>query len=91
MSTYYEILGVPQNADEAAIRKAYLRASLRCHPDKNPGREEEAKVSTCCFYNMYICSHCCSVFKFPLSNKMIDINFVSFRQSLYKLVQHIVY
>ena len=54
MSTYYEILGVPQNADEAAIRKAYLRASLRCHPDKNPGREEEAKVSTCCFYNMYI-------------------------------------
>jgi len=45
MSTYYEILGVPQNADEAAIRKAYLRASLRCHPDKNPGREEEAKVS----------------------------------------------
>ena len=44
MSTHYEILGVPQNADEAVIRKAYLRASLRCHPDKNPGREEEAKV-----------------------------------------------
>ena len=67
MSTYYEILGVPQNADEAAIRKAYLRASLRCHPDKNPGREEEAKVSiyqvvyyvvftTCILYYDPICS-----------------------------------
>ena len=44
--TYYDILGIddPKNADQASIRKAYLRASLRCHPDKNPGREEEAKA-----------------------------------------------
>ena len=41
---YYEVLGVPRTADEAAIRKGYLRASLRCHPDKNPGREAEAKA-----------------------------------------------
>ena len=44
MSSYYEVLGVPRTADEAAIRKGYLRASLRCHPDKNPGREAEAKT-----------------------------------------------
>mmetsp|Transcript_8528 Transcript_8528/g.18445 ORF Transcript_8528/g.18445 Transcript_8528/m.18445 type:complete len:333 (+) Transcript_8528:201-1199(+) len=44
MSNAYEVLGVPRTADQAAIRKAYLRASLRSHPDKNPGREEEAKA-----------------------------------------------
>ncbi len=42
--SHYDVLGVPVNADQSAIRKAYLRASLRCHPDKNPGREEEAKT-----------------------------------------------
>ena len=42
--THYDILGVARNADQVAIRKGYLRASLRCHPDKNPGREEEAKA-----------------------------------------------
>mmetsp|Transcript_29108 Transcript_29108/g.53305 ORF Transcript_29108/g.53305 Transcript_29108/m.53305 type:complete len:165 (+) Transcript_29108:55-549(+) len=43
-ATHYDTLGVPKGADQAAIRKAYLRASLRSHPDKNPGREEEAKA-----------------------------------------------
>lgn len=43
-ATHYDVLGVPRNADHAVIRKAYLRASLRCHPDKNPGQEEEAKA-----------------------------------------------
>ncbi|KAL7431597.1 hypothetical protein ACHAXH_003100 [Discostella pseudostelligera] len=42
--THYDILGVPRNADAINIRKSYLRSSLRCHPDKNPGREEEAKA-----------------------------------------------
>lgn len=42
--TYYDILGVSRNADAATVRKSYLRASLRCHPDKNPGREEESKA-----------------------------------------------
>ncbi len=42
--TYYDILGVPRNADAITIRKSYLRSSLRCHPDKNPGNEELAKA-----------------------------------------------
>jgi DnaJ-class molecular chaperone len=33
--SYYEILGVHRDASEKEIRKAYLKASLKYHPDKN--------------------------------------------------------
>eukprot|EP00956_Cyclotella_meneghiniana_P017356 scaffold28201_cov56-Cyclotella_meneghiniana.AAC.2 len=41
--THYDILGIPRNADQLTIRKAYLRSSLSCHPDKNPNDEAYAK------------------------------------------------
>src|SRR5437763_7242057 len=34
---FYEVLGVPREADAAAIKSAYRRAALKFHPDKNPG------------------------------------------------------
>jgi molecular chaperone DnaJ len=34
---YYEILGVPRDADEAAIKKSYRKLALDNHPDRNPG------------------------------------------------------
>jgi len=42
-STYYDILQVSPNATQGEIRKAYLKQSLKYHPDKNPENTELAK------------------------------------------------
>ena len=34
---FYAILGVPQDADEAQIKKAYRKLARKHHPDQNPG------------------------------------------------------
>mmetsp|Transcript_14536 Transcript_14536/g.24101 ORF Transcript_14536/g.24101 Transcript_14536/m.24101 type:complete len:248 (+) Transcript_14536:37-780(+) len=44
MSSYYEILGVDKASDPKTIRKAYLKLSLKHHPDKNTDNPEAAKA-----------------------------------------------
>ncbi len=44
---YYEILGVPQDADKKVIKQTYRQLARKFHPDVNPGNKEaEEKFKT---------------------------------------------
>jgi DnaJ family protein C protein 17 len=41
---FYELLGVPFDVEEAALKRAYRKASIRVHPDKNPDNKDAANL-----------------------------------------------
>ena len=40
---YYEVLGVPKDADETALKRAYREIAKKCHPDIDPSEEAAEK------------------------------------------------
>lgn len=39
----YSVLGVPRDAEEDAIKKAFRKLAMKYHPDKSPGKDNEAR------------------------------------------------
>jgi curved DNA-binding protein CbpA len=45
MTTLYDTLSVPENATAEEIKRAYRKAVMRWHPDRNVGQEQAARAA----------------------------------------------
>ncbi|CAN7535878.1 J domain-containing protein [Caballeronia sp. LjRoot34] len=53
MTTLYDTLSVPENATAEEIKRAYRKAVMRWHPDRNAGQEQAARAAFLDIRNAY--------------------------------------
>ena len=53
MTTLYDTLSVPENATAEEIKRAYRKAVMRWHPDRNAGQEHVARAAFLDIRNAY--------------------------------------
>jgi curved DNA-binding protein CbpA len=53
MTTLYDTLSVPENATAEEIKRAYRKAVMRWHPDRNVGQEHAARATFLDIRNAY--------------------------------------
>ena len=53
MTTLYDTLSVPENATAEEIKRAYRKAVMRWHPDRNAGQEHAARAAFLDIRNAY--------------------------------------
>ena len=60
-SDYYQLLGVPKDATEKEIKKAFRKLAVQYHPDKNPDPEARVKFEKIAngkaFFILEYCGH----------------------------------
>jgi len=66
-ANYYDVLGVPKNADISTIKKAFKKLSLKFHPDKNKQNPDKAKEKFTEIVNAY------ETLKDPEKRKQYDL------------------
>jgi DnaJ-class molecular chaperone len=70
MPTFYEKLEIDKDASEAEIKKAYRSLSLKWHPDRNQGDEDEVKKADKMFKDI---NEAYSVISDPEKRKRFDL------------------